>query len=274
MAERGDDAAEAARVAIIGGGCGAISAAFELTRPQHKARYDVTVYQLGWRLGGKGASGRGTDGRIEEHGLHVWLGFYENAFRLLRECYAELGREPDHPIATWRDAFFADPQVGLAEARDDGAWIRWTALFPSSPGLPGDTLNAHNPFTLSSYLANALQLLRTLLLDLRTTYADMPDTETRATGAWLEGALRTAVMTAVAAAIEALAVAQAAMESARLVGLNEVANALRSATDGLRVSLERIIVADDAARGCIHRHRSPGGGAQSAPPGRRGRPWN
>ena len=49
----------------------------------------------------------------------MWLGFYENAFRLLRECYAELGREPDHPIATWRDAFFADPQVGLAEARDE-----------------------------------------------------------------------------------------------------------------------------------------------------------
>src|ERR1700731_4128659 len=81
-------------VAIIGGGCASIAAAFELTRPRHKGAYHVTIYQLGWRLGGKGASGRGPAGRIEEHGLHLWLGFYENAFRLLRECYAELGRDP------------------------------------------------------------------------------------------------------------------------------------------------------------------------------------
>ena len=32
--------------------------------------------------------------RIEEHGLHLWMGFYENAFRLMRECYAEAGRDP------------------------------------------------------------------------------------------------------------------------------------------------------------------------------------
>ena len=78
-----------------------MAAAFELTRPEHAGRYEVTVYQLGWRLGGKGASGRGPAGRIEEHGLHLWMGFYENAFRLMRECYAELRRDPATcPIAT------------------------------------------------------------------------------------------------------------------------------------------------------------------------------
>ena len=96
------------RVAVIGSGCASVAAAFELTRPEHGGRYQVTIYQTGWRMGGKGASGRGPAGRIEEHGLHVWLGFYENAFRLLRECYAELGRDPaSHPCADWRDAFFA-----------------------------------------------------------------------------------------------------------------------------------------------------------------------
>ena len=60
-----------ARVAIVGGGCAAMAAALELTDPAHQGRYEVTVYQLGWRLGGKGASGRGPAGRIEEHGLHV-----------------------------------------------------------------------------------------------------------------------------------------------------------------------------------------------------------
>ena len=76
-------------MAVVGGGCAAVAAAFELTRPEHEGRYHVTVYVPGWRLGGKGASGRGPADRIEEHGFHVWLGFYENAFRLLRECYAE-----------------------------------------------------------------------------------------------------------------------------------------------------------------------------------------
>lgn len=47
------------RVAIIGGGCAGISTAFELSRPEHRGKYEVTVYQAGWRLGGKGASGRG-----------------------------------------------------------------------------------------------------------------------------------------------------------------------------------------------------------------------
>ena len=97
-------------VAVIGGGCASITAAFELTRPEHTGKYHVTVYQLGWRLGGKGASGRGVADRIEEHGLHLWMGFYENAFRLLRECYAELDRDPHTcRIADWRDAFFPDP---------------------------------------------------------------------------------------------------------------------------------------------------------------------
>src|SRR5918996_2501538 len=64
------------KVAVLGGGCAAMTAAFELTRPEHRGRFRVTVYQQGWRLGGKGASGRGPAGRIEEHGLHVWMGWY------------------------------------------------------------------------------------------------------------------------------------------------------------------------------------------------------
>ncbi len=84
-----------------------MTAAFELTRPEHRGKYHVTIYQLGWRLGGKGASGRGPADRIEEHGFHVWMGFYENAFRLLRECYSELDRNPrTRRFAEWRDAFF------------------------------------------------------------------------------------------------------------------------------------------------------------------------
>src|SRR5687768_447868 len=122
MAETNPD--KKIKIAIVGGGCGALTAAFELSQhPNH----EVTVYQLGWRLGGKGASGRnaGRYNRTQEHGLHVWMGFYENSFRLIRSCYEELaahypvptdGRAPvdkagysnvrQSPFESWDEAFF------------------------------------------------------------------------------------------------------------------------------------------------------------------------
>ena len=110
------------RVAIVGGGCAGMTTAFELTRPEQRGRYEVTVYQMGFRLGGKGASGRGVAGRIEEHGLHLWMGFYENAFQLMRQCYAELDRDPAHcPLATWQDAFSPAPHVAITDRLPNGA---------------------------------------------------------------------------------------------------------------------------------------------------------
>lgn len=127
------------RVVVVGGGCAAMAAAWELSAPHHGGRYEVDVYQPGWRLGGKGASGRGKHDRIEEHGLHVWMGFYENAFRILREAYAELGRDPSKcPVATWTDAFFAAPRVGVADDPNGTDWSFWTTMFPPLPGEPGD----------------------------------------------------------------------------------------------------------------------------------------
>ena len=96
------------RIAILGGGVASLSTALELTStPDWQTRYDITVYQMGWRLGGKGASSRNpaASGRIEEHGLHVWFGCYDHAFRLLRGCYDELGRPADAPFPTMESAF-------------------------------------------------------------------------------------------------------------------------------------------------------------------------
>ena len=78
----------------------AMATAWRLSEPGWRDRFEsITVYQRGWRLGGKGASSRGASGRIEEHGLHLWLGAYDNAFRLLRECYGELDRPATDPDA-------------------------------------------------------------------------------------------------------------------------------------------------------------------------------
>ena len=81
-----------------------LATAWELSSGDWRSRLgSITVYQRGWRLGGKGASSRGPHGRIEEHGLHVLLGYYDATFRLLREVYGELDRErtdPGCPVRT------------------------------------------------------------------------------------------------------------------------------------------------------------------------------
>lgn len=128
------------KIAIIGGGVGAMTTAFELTeQPGWQDKYEITVYQLGWRLGGKGASGRNRDrgDRIEEHGLHFWFGYYENAFNVIQRVYAALGRQPGTPLATWRDAFkphslFILMQFYKAE------WAQWHLSPPHMPDVPGD----------------------------------------------------------------------------------------------------------------------------------------
>ena len=97
------------KVLVLGGGMGGLAAAHRLA-----PHAEVSVVQRGWRLGGKGASHRKPDGRIEEHGLHVWLGYYDNAFRLMREVYEHLDRprtDPSCPVRTWRDAFLPADEI-------------------------------------------------------------------------------------------------------------------------------------------------------------------
>lgn len=132
--------ADRQKVAILGGGMASIVAAFELTSSAELCeRYEVTVHQLGWRLGGKCASGRNEryGQRIEEHGLHIWFGFYENAFRVMREAYAALGRPRGAPLATWRDAFKPCDHIILCEQHAD-RWLPRPFKAPRNPLTPGD----------------------------------------------------------------------------------------------------------------------------------------
>ncbi|MCA9688976.1 MAG: FAD-dependent oxidoreductase, partial [Myxococcales bacterium] len=126
------------RVAIVGGGVAGLATALALSEPGVRDAWEVTVYQRGWRLGGKGASGRNTDEhmRIEEHGLHVWYGFYENAFALLRRVYAELDRAPDAPLATLEQAFHKQTYVVLCEQLRD-RWARLRVDFHDNGRTPG-----------------------------------------------------------------------------------------------------------------------------------------
>ena len=97
------------RVAILGGGIAGLSAAYELSETDE---YEVTLYTMGWRLGGKGASScnKALGNRVEEHGLHLWFGFYENAFDLMRKTYAAM--DPPQSI---EDHFTPVDEIVLGE---------------------------------------------------------------------------------------------------------------------------------------------------------------
>ena len=124
------------KIAILGGGMSSLTTAWQLS--QHP-EYDITVYQMGWRLGGKGASGRNPDvaDRIEEHGLHVWFGFYENAFSLMRQVYGELGRDRNAPLATVDDAFKPVNELTMKELWN-GRRLTWNVQFPHDDLKPGE----------------------------------------------------------------------------------------------------------------------------------------
>lgn len=141
---------------------GGLATAWELSRGDWRRRLEsITVYQRGWRLGGKGASSRGPNGRIEEHGLHVLLGYYDATFRMMREVYAELDRpatDPDSPIVTWEQAVSPSPVVGLTD-RDGAEWQPWVTEFAADDRVPGEPGSEDRPLTVVDLVSRSLRLL-------------------------------------------------------------------------------------------------------------------
>ncbi|MEM8638998.1 MAG: NAD(P)-binding protein [Cyanobacteria bacterium P01_G01_bin.54] len=155
------------KIAVLGGGLGSLTAVFELTeQPNWQQQYEITVYQLGWRLGGKGASGRETtvttaqptpSYRIQEHGYHVFFGFYENALGLMDRCYRALGgQEGFFPSI---DAAFKPLDRVVLQEQIDGQWRPWPITYqpnPLKPWQPGDANQSfweHVQSTLKSLIA-------------------------------------------------------------------------------------------------------------------------
>jgi uncharacterized protein with NAD-binding domain and iron-sulfur cluster len=155
------------KIVILGGGVGAMAAAFSLTEaPGWQERYEISIYQLGWRLGGKGASGRDASHhqRIEEHGIHVWFGFYENAFRLIRRCFREL---PEVQQGSYEDPILwgftpHDPVVLMQKATTDG-WTPIGVPLPRRPGWPGED-DAQVPSAPHEYAREIVEWLLSSLL--------------------------------------------------------------------------------------------------------------
>jgi uncharacterized protein with NAD-binding domain and iron-sulfur cluster len=140
------------KVAILGGGPAALAAMMDLSK--YPEQLELSLYQVGWRLGGKCASGRGFSStlasapgagqvawqRNQEHGLHMALGFYENFFDLLRQAYDNLNRSDAWALRTWQDAL-APRQCFTLEDRPWPGFGGWTDLpmhLPMNGLVPGD----------------------------------------------------------------------------------------------------------------------------------------
>ena len=151
------------RIAVLGGGIGAMSAAFYITEQADWAdKYEITVYQQGWRLGGKCASGHdmrdGYGHRIYEHGLHIFGGFYYQAFDLLRRAYKVLDRPDGHPNQDVWEAFTPEDNVTLVDHSDPGnPNLMWYINMPPNDEAPGDDLKMAS-------LADMIQGLVALLI--------------------------------------------------------------------------------------------------------------
>jgi uncharacterized protein with NAD-binding domain and iron-sulfur cluster len=147
------------RVAILGGGQAALTAALQLTDPGNPAaeHTEVTIYQLGWRLGGKGATGRPDDGpaRILEHGLHEWFGFYDNSFRQIRGVYDELCGRPGRSLLDFDHAFIGGNEGFLVEYCE-GRPLLWKTEYRTNPGKPGEGGAWLRPL---EYIAEAIEAL-------------------------------------------------------------------------------------------------------------------
>jgi len=139
------------KIAVLGGGVGAMSAVWALTSlPGAAEHYDIHVYQMGWRLGGKGASGRNAAAgqRIEEHGLHVFSGFYDNTFAMMREVLDAVKHE-EGTFHSLDEAFAKANDIVLGEAAPSG-WRHWPMapeMKDDAPGIGGQDLSPWGYFT-------------------------------------------------------------------------------------------------------------------------------
>lgn len=153
------------KIAALGGGMASLTAVYQLTSdPDWKSKYDITLYQMGWRLGGKGASGRNgvpsstglVSQRIEEHGLHLWFGFYDNAFNLIQRVYEDNNRPPGSPLATWQEAFEGYSTVTLEE-NVNGVWQDWVFKVDPNGLKPGDETEMPDMYEYVMHMVNLLR---------------------------------------------------------------------------------------------------------------------
>lgn len=122
------------KIAILGAGPSALVSAFRITEEKDwKKKYDITIYQQGWRVGGKCATGRDLDKnmRVYEHGIHGFLGCYFNALSVMKTVFDKLKRSDDHPLKDFPTAFHGMSGV-IRYEMDDKTLKKWPIAVPTN----------------------------------------------------------------------------------------------------------------------------------------------
>lgn len=170
------------KVAIIGGGPSALAAAFELTNDaEARKRLEITIYQMGWRLGGKCATGRNDKNRIEEHGIHVFFGWYHNAFKMLQRAYEERNQTADGKNAYFTDCNDAFTPGGDSLltwfAPDEGRWKDLAVKRPAGKGKPWEGGPPQMWTLTKDFLGSLLDMVGSMKDDHPARYKDIREGE-------------------------------------------------------------------------------------------------
>ncbi|NME71149.1 NAD(P)-binding protein [Flammeovirga aprica] len=151
------------KIAIFGGGISGLTTAWELSSIKNwQDQYEIHLYQSGWRCGGKATTGLGEEGRVEERGIHMFQGWYDNAFRMVQEVYeyiAEHNLNPDGAFQTWRDGFNPNPVTSMVEQDKNGNWIDWPFVFPDNDRIPGSGEPMSSSVLIKEFIALGLEVL-------------------------------------------------------------------------------------------------------------------
>ncbi len=150
------------KVVILGAGPAGLAAAYGLSANQRlRDRYDVTIYQAGWRAGGKCASGRaGPENRIVQNGTHYLFGCYDSTLAVMRNAYAELGQTGVNDFGDYDKSLLPRDMLALKH-RFRGKWRLWPIPLPSNTSVPGLDTGNLRPV---DYLSMFLQMLVTFVL--------------------------------------------------------------------------------------------------------------
>ncbi|GAA4416141.1 NAD(P)-binding protein [Nibrella viscosa] len=157
-----------------------------------KSKLDITVYQLGWRLGGKCASGRNlkAHARVEEHGIHFWFGAYHNSFRWIDDCYARL-QQTGYKPKPWHEALIPCPSYIGYENLQMNRWDAWkisphTWNIPPEKNLVPDSQHKDFTYYLADYVIAALKLIIQTVEEEKNNLVKIPKTVAQHLVEWLE----------------------------------------------------------------------------------------
>lgn len=165
---------EKKKVAILGAGPAGLAAAFGLSAtPELRDTYEVTVYQMGWRAGGKCSSGReGEENRVDQNGTHYLFGCYDNTLDMARVAYAELAEAKNKDFGTYKSSLLPRDLLALKHFFR-GKWRMWAMPLPGNDVAPGTEPGRLRP---GEYLMMAFQALIYMILGVRIGHYLRPPT--------------------------------------------------------------------------------------------------